>query len=62
MNNKLSILLEDAIDEYNEEVSECGRIYRWDILNEMNDLTDDHEVFKVITAIVYETVKLKAGA
>ncbi len=62
MNNKLSILLDDAIDEYNERVCEDNRIYLWDILNEMDDLTNDKEVLRVITEIVYKTVTLKAGA
>ncbi len=62
MNNELSILLEDAIDNYNEQVCEDDRLYWWDILNEISDLTDDEEVLRVIMAIDNETVKLKAGA
>lgn len=61
MNNELSILLEDAIDNYNEEVCEDNRLYWWDILNEMSDLTDDEQVLRVIVAIENETEKLKAG-
>lgn len=62
MNNELSILLEDAIDNYNEKVNEDDRLYWWDILNEINDLTDDEEVLRVIVAIENETSRLKAGA
>ena len=62
MNNELSILLEDAIDNYNEQVNEDNRLYWWDIINEMTDLTDDEQVLRVIMAIENETVKLKAGA
>ena len=62
MNNELSILLEDAIDNYNEEVNEDDRLYWWDILNEINDLTDDEQVLRVIVEIENETSRLKAGA
>ncbi len=62
MNNELSILLDDAIDNYNEQVDEDNRLYWWDILNEINDLTDDEEILQIITTIENETVKRKAGA
>ena len=62
MNNELSILLDDAIDNYNEQVNEDDRLYWWDILNEMNDLTDDDEVMQVIRMIENQTIRLKAGA
>ena len=58
MNLTLAQALEDAIDNYNEEVNEDGRIYWWDILNEMHDLTDDDEVLRVIMAIERETEKM----
>ena len=62
MNNELSILLDDAIDNYNEQVDEDNRLYWWDILNEINDLTDDEEILQIIKTIEDETVKVKAGA
>ena len=62
MNNELTILLDNAIDNYNEQVDEDNRLYWWDILNEMNNLTDDKEVLRVIRTIENETAKLQTGA
>lgn len=57
MNIELSHELEEAIDIYNDGADEDERIYWWDILNEMNDLTDDAEVIRVIELIKAETEK-----
>lgn len=57
---ELCAMLEDAIDNYNETVCEDERIYWWDVLNEINDLTDDEEVMQVILDIESRTKKQKA--
>ena len=58
MNLTLAEELELAIDLYNDEVDEDDYIYWWDVLNEMNDLTDDEEVWRVIMTIEEETRKI----
>ena len=62
MNMELAHELEEAIDIYNDGVDEDERIYWWDILKEMNDLTDDAEVIRVIEMIKAETEKTMARA
>lgn len=62
MNTKLARELEYAIDIYNDGVEEENHIFWWDILNEMNDLTDDAEVIRVIEMIKAETEKTMARA
>ena len=62
MNIELSHELEEAIDNYNETVCEDERIYWWDVLNEINDLTDDEEVLQVIQEIENRTSRMAAGA
>lgn len=59
MNKELAALLQDAIDNYNEEVLEEDLyLYWWDILNEIRDLTDDEEVLAIIIDIERETDRL----
>jgi hypothetical protein len=62
MNTEISHELEEAIDIYNDGVDEDERIYWWDVLNEMNDLTDDAEVIRVIELIKAEAEKTMARA
>lgn len=62
MNTELSHELEEAIDIYNDGVDEDDRLYWWDVLNEMNDLTDDAEVIRVIELIKAETEKTMTRA
>lgn len=59
MNKELEILLDEAIDNYNEEVSEDQHLWWWDVLNEIKDLSDDDEVIRVIISIEKETEKLQ---
>lgn len=59
MNKELEILLDEAIDNYNEEVNEDQHLWWWDVLNEIHDLSDDDEVMRVIIAIEKETEKLQ---
>lgn len=59
MNMELCEALENAIDEYNELVNENSRLYWWDVLNEINNMTDDDEVIRVIIGIEKETEKLQ---
>lgn len=62
MNLELAHELEEAIDIYNDGVEEENHIFWWDILNEMNDLTDDAEVMRVIEMIKTEAKKTMARA
>ena len=62
MNIELAHELEEAIDIYNDGVDEDERIYWWDILNEINDMTDDEEVIRVIEEIKSETGRTLARA
>ena len=59
MNKELEILLDEAIDNYNEEVNEDQHLWWWDVLNEIKDLSDDDEVIRVIISIEKETEKLQ---
>lgn len=59
MNKELEILLDEAIDSYNEEVNEEQHLWWWDVLNEIKDLSDDDEVMRVIIGIEKETEKLQ---
>lgn len=59
MNKELEILLDEAIDSYNEEVSEDQHLWWWDVLNEIRDLSDDDEVIRVIIGIEKATEKLQ---
>ena len=62
MNIELAHELEEAIDIYNDGVEEENHIFWWDIVNEMNDLTDDAEVIRVIEMIKAEAEKTMARA
>lgn len=59
MNKELEILLDEAIDNYNEEVNEDQHLWWWDVLNEIRDLSDDDEVIRVIIGIEKATEKLQ---
>lgn len=59
MNENLAVLLEDAIDNYNDMVSEDDYLFWWDVINEMDDMTDDEEVTEIIAQIESETKRLK---
>ena len=59
MNKELEILLDEAIDNYNEEVNEDQHLWWWDVLNEIRDLSDDDEVMRVIIGIEKATEKLQ---
>lgn len=59
MREELEILLEEAIDKYNEEVlNEDLYLYWWDVLNEIGDLTDEAEVITTIIAIEREADRM----
>ncbi len=60
MNTELEIALDEAIDAYNEEVNEDARLWWWDVLNELHDLSDDEEVIRMIIRIERETEKLQS--
>lgn len=59
MNMELCEALENAIDEYNEYATEDSRLYWWDVLNGINDMTNDDEVIRVIIGIEKRTEKLQ---
>lgn len=58
MNENLAVMLEDAIDNYNDMVCEDDYLYWWDVINEMDDMTDDEEVLEIISQIDREREKL----
>lgn len=58
MNENLAVMLEDAIDNYNDMVCEDEYLYWWDVINEMDDMTDDAEVMEIISQIDREREKL----
>ena len=51
MNKELEVLLDEAIDNYNEWVSEADHLWWWDVLNSINDLSNDEDVIRTIMAI-----------
>jgi hypothetical protein len=59
MNKELEVLLDEAIDAYNEEVSEDQHLWWLDVLNEIRDASDDDEVIRVIIGIEKATEKLQ---
>jgi hypothetical protein len=59
MNKELEMLLDDAIDNYNELVSEEERLWWWDVLNSINDLSNDEDVIRTIIGIEKLTEKLQ---
>jgi hypothetical protein len=59
MNKELENALDEAIDNYNEEVNEDQHLWWWDVLNEIRDLSDDDEVIRVIIGIEKATEKLQ---
>lgn len=59
MNKELEVLLDDAIDNYNEMVSEDERLWWWDVLNSINDLSNDEDVIRTIIGIEKATEKLQ---
>ena len=58
MNTELAVMLEDAIDNYNDMVCEDDYLYWWDVINEMDDMTDDEEVKEIISQIESETKRI----
>ena len=58
MNENLAVMLEDAIDNYNDMVCEDDYLFWWDVINEMDDMTDDEEVLEIISQIDREREKL----
>lgn len=59
MNKELEILLDEAIDNYNELVSEAEHLWWWDVLNSINDLSNDEDVIRTIIGIEKLTEKLQ---
>lgn len=62
MNKELEILLDEAIDNYNEQVSEDQHLWWWDVLNSINDLSNDEDVIRTIIGIEKATEKLQRKA
>lgn len=59
MNKELEVLLDEAIDNYNELVSEADHLWWWDVLNSINDLSNDEDVIRTIIGIEKLTEKLQ---
>lgn len=58
MNNELCRLLNEAVENHNDYADDSNFLYWWDVLNEIEDMTDDEEVMDLIARIDRETEKL----
>jgi hypothetical protein len=59
MNNELCRLLNEAVENHNDYVDDSNFLYWWDVLNEIEDMTDDAEVMDLIARIDRETERMK---
>ena len=59
MNNELCRLLNEAVENHNDYADESNFLYWWDVLNEIEDMTDDAEVMDLIARIDRETERMK---
>lgn len=59
MNNELCRLLNEAVENHNDYAEESNFLYWWDVLNEIEDMTDDEEVMDLIARIDRETERMK---
>lgn len=58
MNKELCRLLNEAVENHNDYADDDNFLYWWDVLNEIEDMTDDAEVMELISSIQTETEKL----
>lgn len=59
MNNELCRLLNEAVENHNDYADDSNFLYWWDVLNEIEDMTDDEEVMELIARIDRETERMK---
>ena len=59
MNNELCRLLNEAVENHNDYAEDSNFLYWWDVLNEIEDMTDDAEVMDLIARIDRETERMK---
>lgn len=59
MNKELCRLLNEAVENHNDYADESNFLYWWDVLNEIEDMTDDEEVMELIARIDRETERMK---
>lgn len=59
MNNELCRLLNEAVENHNDYADDDNFLYWWDVLNEIEDMTDDEEVMDLIARIDRETERMK---
>lgn len=59
MNNELCRLLNEAVENHNDYADDDNFLYWWDVLNEIEDMTDDAEVMDMIARIDRETERMK---
>lgn len=59
MNNELCRLLNEAVENHNDYADDENFLYWWDVLNEIEDMTDDVEVMDMIARIDRETERMK---
>lgn len=59
MNNELCRLLNEAVENHNDYAEDSNFLYWWDVLNEIEDMTDDEEVMDLIARIDRETERMK---
>ena len=59
MNSELCRLLNEAVENHNDYADDSNFLYWWDVLNEIEDMTDDEEVMDLIARIDRETERMK---
>ena len=59
MNNELCRLLNEAVENHNDYADDDNFLYWWDVLNEIEDMTDYAEVMDLIARIDRETERMK---
>ena len=65
MNKELCRLLNEAVENHNDYADESSFLYWWDVLNEIEDMTDDEAVMELIARIENNTERMmieEAGA
>jgi hypothetical protein len=51
--------LNEAVENHNDYADDDNFLYWWDVLNEIEDMTDDAEVMDLIARIDRETERMK---
>ena len=51
--------MNEAVENHNDYADDSNFLYWWDVLNEIEDMTDDEEVMDLIARIDRETERMK---